>query len=156
MKNKTTDPNKQRKRRFNISNHQRSKLFTVRLDELMMQEWGIKRIPLRKDDEVRVIAGELEGDEGKVLSLNKRTGKVEIEECTMEKRKVVQRIFVTIAMNHIVITKFGGKKMDPLAQKISIACKIKIEAPVSAPRKEVSIMGSKGNKRHVRDLILLN
>lgn len=135
MKNKTTDPNKQRKRRFNISNHQRSKLFTVRLDELMMQEWGIKRIPLRKDDEVRVIAGELEGVEGKVLSLNKRTGKVEIEECTMEKKSGAT-YFVPIAMNHIVITKFGGKKMDPWRQKIIDRMqKLKIEAPVSAPKK---------------------
>lgn len=135
MKTKTTDPNKQRKRRFNISNNHRSKIFTVRLDELMMQEWGIKRISLRKDDEVRVIAGELEGVEGKVLSLNKKTGKVEIEECTMEKKSGAT-YFVPISMNHIVITKFGGKKMDPWRQKvIDRMQKLKIETPVTAPKK---------------------
>ncbi|MBD3353329.1 MAG: 50S ribosomal protein L24 [Candidatus Lokiarchaeota archaeon] len=117
MKNKTKKPKKQRKRLHNLPNHRTSKLFVVRLDELMMQEWGIKRIPLRVDDEVRVIDGELEGVEGKVLSLHKRTGKIEIEECTLEKKNGAT-YYVPISPNSVVLTKFGGKKMDPWRQKV--------------------------------------
>lgn len=117
MRTKSKKPKKQRKHHYNVANHEKSKRFIVKLDDLMQQEWGIRRIALRTEDEVRVIGGEMEGIEGKVLNMNKLTGKVEIEECTMEKKNGAE-YYVPIAPNHLVLTKFGGKKMDPWRQKI--------------------------------------
>ncbi|MHA1338665.1 MAG: 50S ribosomal protein L24 [Promethearchaeota archaeon] len=137
MKTKTKKPNKQRKRLYNMPYHKVSKLHTVRLDDLLMQEWGIKRIPLRKDDEVRVIKGDFVGVEGKVLKILKRKNKVEIEECVREKRNGAT-YYIPIPLNHIVLTKFGGKKMDPWRQKIiDRKHKLPIEGVGVAPKKEV-------------------
>jgi len=80
MKVKSKKPTKQRNALLKVKNHQTHKLFTVKLDDAIQAEYGIKRLPLRKDDSVRVIAGEFDGIEGKILSLNKKTRKVTIEE----------------------------------------------------------------------------
>ncbi|MCP4762807.1 MAG: 50S ribosomal protein L24 [archaeon] len=136
MKVKSKKPNKQRKRRYNVKHHEKSKLFTVRLDDIMMEEWGIRRIALRIDDEVRVIKGEMVGVEGKVLSMNKRTGKIEIEECTLEKKSGAT-YYIPISPSNIVLTKFGGKKLDPWRQKmIDRKQKLEAETPITTPEKK--------------------
>ena len=139
MKVKTKKPNKQRKRRYNIKYHERSKLFTARLDDNLKEEWGIRRLPLRKDDEVRIIKGELINVEGKVLSLNRKTGKIEIEEATLEK-KGGATYYVPISTSNVLLTKIGGKKMDTWRQKI-IDRKQKLELTI-----ETEISGKKIEK----------
>ncbi|MHA1821740.1 MAG: 50S ribosomal protein L24 [Promethearchaeota archaeon] len=109
-------PGVQRKKRYNLKNHQRHKLYIARLDEPLQEEWGIKRLPIRVDDEVRIIKGEYVEVIGKVLS--KKDGKIEIEECTFEKNNGATYYVPISPSSHVVITKLGGKKMDPYRQKI--------------------------------------
>ena len=127
-------PSKQRKALYNLKNHQASKLFTVPLEESLQEEWGIKRMPLRKDDFVRVVKGEFDGIEGKVLSVDKSTRKITIEECTLQK-KDGSNYNVPISVANVLLTKFGMKKnkMDPWREKI-IERKQKLEE-VAAPKK---------------------
>ena len=124
MKIKSKKPGKQRKNRANLSYHKRNRLYTARLDDSLKEEWGIRKIPLRIDDEVRIIKGELINVEGKVLNL-KKNGKIEIEEATLEKKSGAV-YYVPISPSNVVLTKFGGKKMDPWRQKI-IDRKLKLE-----------------------------
>ena len=143
MKVKSKKPSKQRKAIYDAKPHQRK--FTVRLDESLMEEWGIKRIPLRKDDEVRIIKGELIDVEGKVLSLNNKTGKIEIEEATLEKKNGAT-YYIPISPSNLVLTKFGAtkltnKKMDPWRQKI-IDRKLKLQTEEA----EGDTTGKKGGK----------
>jgi len=136
MKVKSKKPGKQRKRLYNVQKHEKSKLFTVRLDETLQMEWGIRRLPLRKDDEVRVIRGEMSNVEGKVLNLNYRNRKIEIEEATMEKKNGAT-YYVPISPSNVVLVKFGGKKLDSWREKI-INRKQKLEVldeTSSAPKK---------------------
>lgn len=139
---KSKKPSKQRNALRKIKNHQVSKLFTVRLDENLQTEYGVKRLPLRKDDSVRIVSGQFEGIEGKVLDIFKKTRKVTIEEATLQK-KDGSNYFVPIPVSKIVLTKFGQKKMDPWREKI-IDRKEKLEIAESiSPKKAKSAKGGK-------------
>ena len=132
---KSKKPSKQRQALYNVKNHQVSKLFTVPLDEALQEEYGIKRLPLRKDDYVRVISGEFNGIEGKVLSVSKVSRKITIEECALQK-KDGKNYNVPISVSKVVLTKFAMKKnkLDPWREKM-IERKSKLELAESAPKK---------------------
>jgi large subunit ribosomal protein L24 len=109
MKVTSYKPRAQRKALYNVKNHQVSKLFTAPLDVSLQEQWGVKRLPIRKDDYVRVMKGEFDGIEGKVLSLDKKTRKITIEECTLQK-KDGNNYYVPISVSNIVVTKFAMKR----------------------------------------------
>ena len=132
---KSKKPSKQRNALRKVRNHQVSKLFTVPLDESLQTEWGIKRLPVRKDDSVRIIAGEFVGIEGKVLEIHKKVRKVTIEEATLQKRDG-SNYFVPIPVSKIILTKFGEKKMDTWREKM-IDRKEKLELVESRSPKKV-------------------
>ncbi|MHA1673087.1 MAG: 50S ribosomal protein L24 [Promethearchaeota archaeon] len=132
---KSKKPSKQRNALRKVRNHQVSKLFTVPLDENLQTEWGIKRLPVRKDDSVRIIAGEFVGIEGKVLEIHKKVRKVTIEEATLQKRDG-SNYFVPIPVSKIILTKFGEKKMDTWREKM-IDRKEKLELVESRSPKKV-------------------
>ncbi|MFX1392535.1 MAG: 50S ribosomal protein L24 [Promethearchaeota archaeon] len=112
MKIKSKKPNKQRKALYNYKNHQRSKLLTCRLADFLNEEFGIKRIPLRAGDSVRVSKGEFKDFEGEVLEITKDL-RVKVKECVFDKADGTQ-FHPTIHVSNLVITKFKdvGKKMD--------------------------------------------
>ncbi len=132
---KSKKPSKQRNALRKVRNHQVSKLFTVPLDENLQTEWGIKRLPVRKDDSVRIIAGEFVGIEGKILEIHKKVRKVTIEEATLQKRDG-SNYFVPIPVSKIILTKFGEKKMDAWREKM-IDRKEKLELVESRSPKKV-------------------
>lgn len=112
MKIQSKKPSKQRKALFNYKNHQRSKLLTVRLADFLSDEYGIKRLPLRKGDSVKVCKGEYRDFEGEVLEITKNL-RVKVKEAVFEKVDGTQ-FHPTIHVSNLVITKFAGegKKMD--------------------------------------------
>ena len=112
MKIQSKKPSKQRKTLFNYKNHQRSKLLTVRLADFLSDEYGIKRLPLRKGDSVKVCKGEYKDFEGEVLEITKEL-RVKVKEAVFEKVDGTQ-FHPTIHISNLVITKFTreGKRMD--------------------------------------------
>ena len=54
MKVKSKQPRKQRKALYNYSNYQRSKLLSTRVADFIRDEYGIKKLPLRVGDQVRL------------------------------------------------------------------------------------------------------
>jgi large subunit ribosomal protein L24 len=135
MNTKSSKPSKQRLALHELPYHLVSRLFTVPLDDALQEEYGIKRISVRKDDYVRVISGEFEGIEGKVLSLNKNNRKITIEECALQK-KDGKNYYVPISVSRVVLTKFTMKKnkMDPWREKI-IERKEKLEEVTASKKK---------------------
>lgn len=136
MKVNSKKPTKQRNALRKVMNHQTHKLFTVKLDDALQAEYGVKRLPLRKDDSVRVISGEFEGIEGKILSVNKKTRKVTIEECTLEK-KDGSNYYLPIPVSKLVLTKLATvkNKVDPWRLKV-IERKQKLDIVGEAPKKK--------------------
>ena len=131
-------PRKQRRALQNLKNHQVSKIFTAPLDESLQEVYGIKRIPVRVGDSVRIVRGEFVGVEGKVNSLNKKTRRLIIEECVLQK-KSGENYFVPIAVSNVLITKFETEKagkIDPWRETRIIERKEKLDLLESqAPKK---------------------
>ena len=113
MKLTSRKPKKQRKALYTRKNHQRSKLLSTRIADFLRAEYGIKTLPLRVGDNVRVTRGEFRDFEGEIIEVAKNQ-RVKIKECTFEKTDGTE-IHTTIHISNLVITKFKneGKKMDP-------------------------------------------
>ena len=118
MKVKSKKPGKQRKALFNAKNHQRSKLLTTRLADFLRESYGIKRVPIKVGDSVRVTRGEFNNFEGTVLEVLTKRQRVKIKECVFEKADGTQ-FNPPIHVSNLLITKFADeKKMDPWRAKL--------------------------------------
>ncbi len=136
MKVNSKKPTKQRNAVHKAKNHQVSRLFTIPLDEALQEEWGIKRLPLRVDDHCRITKGEFSGIEGKILSKNKKTRKVTIEETGQEKKDGTS-YFTPIAPSKLILTKLATKKnkIDPWREKIMDRMQKLDEVRSTSPKK---------------------
>ncbi|NHI93121.1 MAG: 50S ribosomal protein L24 [Candidatus Lokiarchaeota archaeon] len=83
---KTKSPGKQRKRLYTAPNHKTSRLFNVKLMSDLVEQHGVKRLPLRKDDHVMVINGEFKDIEGKVTKIDRKKIQVFIDGAKIEKK----------------------------------------------------------------------
>ncbi|MFW9972405.1 MAG: 50S ribosomal protein L24 [Candidatus Odinarchaeota archaeon] len=112
MKVKSQKAKKQRKALYNYSNHQRSKLLSTRVADFLRDEYGIKRLPLRVGDNVRITKGEFRDFEGEVIEITKNQ-RAKIKEAQFEKTDGTQ-FHPPIHISNLIITKLTKeKKMDP-------------------------------------------
>jgi large subunit ribosomal protein L24 len=112
MKIKSKKPRKQRKALFNYKNHQRSKLLSTRVADFIREEYGIKSLPLRVGDDVRIVKGEFKDFEGEVIEITKNQ-RAKIKEAKFEKSDGTE-FNPSIHISNLIITKFiKEKKMDP-------------------------------------------
>jgi len=112
MKVLSKKPGKQRKALYNYDNHQRSKLLSTRVADFLREEYGIKVLPLRVGDNVRVIRGEFKDFEGEVTEILKNQ-RAKVKEAVFEKTDGTQ-FHPAIHISNLIITKFKDeKKMDP-------------------------------------------
>ncbi|MCJ7647697.1 MAG: 50S ribosomal protein L24 [Candidatus Lokiarchaeota archaeon] len=117
MKIKSTQPRKQRKALYNYRNDQRSKLLSTRVADFLREAYGIKKLPLRVGDDVRVLRGEFKDFEGEVITIMKNQ-RVQVKECVFDKNDGTQ-FHPSIHVSKLVITKFGDeRKMDPWRARI--------------------------------------
>ena len=117
MKVKSKQPRKQRKALYTYKNHQRSKLLSTRVADFVREEYGIKSLPLRVGDEVRVVKGEFNDFEGEVIEIT-RNQRAKIKEATFDKADGTQ-FHPSIHISKLIITKLGKeKKLDPWRAKI--------------------------------------
>lgn len=82
---KTTSPRKQRKQLYNAPLHKRYKMFSAPLSPELKKSHGIKALPVRKGDTVKIMRGERKGFEGKVAGVDRTKYRVSIEGVTREK-----------------------------------------------------------------------
>jgi large subunit ribosomal protein L24 len=85
MQIKTKDPRKQRKILFNAPAHMRHKLMAAPLTKESAKKNGVKTMPIRKGDTVKVQRGDHKGFEGKVNRVDLRAYRIYIEGLTREK-----------------------------------------------------------------------
>jgi len=112
MKVNSKQPRRQRKALYRYKNHQRSKLLSARVADFLREEYGIKKIPLRVGDSVKIVKGEFTEFEGEVIEITKNQ-RAKIKEATFDKTDGTQ-FHPAIHISKLVITKFSKeKKMDP-------------------------------------------
>ncbi len=118
MRVNSKKPKKQRKALFTYKNHQKSKLLNTRLADFLQEEYGLKRLPLKVGDQVRVIIGEFKDFEGEVIKITKEL-RAQIKEATFQKADGTDWN-PSIHISNLIITKFKkeGKDMDPWRSSI--------------------------------------
>ena len=81
----TKNPGKQRKMLFNAPAHMRHKLMAAPLSAELLAQRGVKTLPVRKGDTVRIVRGDHKGFEGKVSRVDLKHFRVYLEGLTREK-----------------------------------------------------------------------
>ncbi|MFX0099513.1 MAG: 50S ribosomal protein L24 [Candidatus Hodarchaeota archaeon] len=108
-------PNKQRQKRYKAPLHKRGKQLTARLDDLLVEQHGIRRLTVRTNDHVRVMRGQFRDLEGKVLRVDKKNYKIIMEEITKEKADGSLHYY-PIHPSKVMITKLAD--IDKWRQRI--------------------------------------
>merc|ERR1712042_32842 len=85
-KNKTSSRRKNRKAYFNAPSHVRRTLMSAPLSKDLRQKYGVRSMPIRKDDEVQIVRGHFKSQQvGKVLQAYRKKYVVHIERIQREK-----------------------------------------------------------------------
>ena len=134
------DPRKQRKRLYNAPAHLRHKLMAAPLSPELIKSKGVKALPVRKGDTVRVVRGDHLGFEGKVNRVDLKRYRIFIEGLTREKVDGTN-IFVSVHPSKVVIKNL---KLDDKWRKIIVERKKELSQPkeekkaVKKPAKKVA------------------
>merc|ERR1712001_198064 len=108
-KNVTSSRRKQRKRQFTAPAHIRRKLMSAPLSKDLRAKYGVRSMPIRKDDEVQVLRGHYKGQQvGKVVQCYRKKFVVYIERIQREKANGAT-VYVEIHPSKVSIVKL---KMD--------------------------------------------
>ena len=98
----TKNPDKQRKKLFNAPAHIRHKLMAAPLSAELFAQRGVKALPVRKGDTVRIMRGDHKGFEGKISKVDLKRYRVTLEGLTREKVDGTT-VFVTLHPSKIMI-----------------------------------------------------
>lgn len=105
----TSSRRKNRKRHFNAPSHKRRIIMSSPLSKELRQKYGVRSVPIRKDDEVQVVRGHYKGQQvGKIVQVYRKKYVVYIERIQREKANGAS-VHVGIHPSKVVIVKL---KMD--------------------------------------------
>jgi len=116
------NPRKQRKRLFNAPAHVRHKLMSAPLSNELAASRGVKALPVRKGDTVRIMRGDSKGFEGKIQRVALNEYRIYIEGLTREKVDGTN-IFLPVHPSKVQIRNLNlddGWRKDILARKKEI------------------------------------
>jgi len=97
-------PRKQRKALFSAPLHVRRKMMTAPLSEELRKDLGVRRMPVRKGDVVRIVRGSFAGVEGKVVKVDLRKMRIYVEGATRQ-RSDGTPVYVPIHPSKVQIVK---------------------------------------------------
>ncbi len=115
MELKSRQPRKQRKRFFNLPLHLRWHLLNAPLSPELRRELGVRRLPVRKGDVVRVMRGDWKGHEGKVVEVDLKRVRIHVEGVTLKKADGTE-VFYPIHPSNVMIVKLG--EVDEVRRRI--------------------------------------
>merc|ERR1712031_100786 len=95
---------KSRKAHFTAPSSERRIKMSARLSKDLFQKYGVRSIPIRKEDEVIVARGSNRGREGKVVQVYRKKYVIHIERVTREKSNG-STVNVGIHPSNVLITK---------------------------------------------------
>jgi len=142
-------PTKQRKMLYQAPDHIRHKLFAAPISPELKASQGIKAIPVRSGDAVRILRGDHKGFEGKVTRIDRKKYRIYVEGLTREKVDGTT-VFIPIHPSKVMITnlnledkwrkkilemkKEAQKKVEEAAEKLpEEAVEVKEEAIEEKP-----------------------
>ncbi len=111
----SSQPRKQRKTLKNLSLHQRWRFLNAKLSRELAKDVGVKRLPVRKDDVVKILRGDWKGHEGKVVEVDIKKMRIHVEGVTLKKADGTP-VYYPIHPSNVIITKLG--EVDDVRRKI--------------------------------------
>ncbi len=112
---KSKKPSKQRKFYYNAPLHLRWRFMNAPLSEELRKELGVKRLPVRKGDTVKIVRGKWRGHEAKVVRVNLKKARIFVDGVTMTNARG-DKVFYPIHPSKVIITKLG--EVDEVRKKI--------------------------------------
>ncbi len=106
MKLKTKKPGKQRKFLYNAPLHLRQKIMSAPLSEELRQKYGIRSMPVKEGDKVKVMRGDFKGTEGKVVEVDLKRYRIHVEGVTQKKVDGTE-VFYPLHPSNVVIVELN-------------------------------------------------
>ncbi|GMM43493.1 ribosomal 60S subunit protein L26B [Pichia kluyveri] len=103
-KDVSSSRSKSRKAYFNAPSSVRRVLMSAPLSKELREEYGVKSMPIRKDDQVLIVRGSKKGQEGSISSVYRLKFAVQLEKLTKEKSNGAS-VPLNIHPSKVVITK---------------------------------------------------
>jgi len=132
---KSKQPRKQRRALYNAPLHVRQKLVSAPLSPELREKFGVRNLPVRTGDKVRVMRGDFKGHEGKVVKVDLRRLRIFVEGVTIKKADGTP-VFRPIHPSKVMIIELNLK--DPWRRRILERRGAKIEAVEEEASKEVA------------------
>jgi large subunit ribosomal protein L26e len=76
---------KQRKAHFSAPSHIRHRIMSATLSKTLRTKYGIRSMPIRKDDEVVIMRGTRKGTKGKVIQVQRKKWAIHVDKVTKNK-----------------------------------------------------------------------
>ena len=110
---------KQRKAHFSAPSHLRYRIMSATLSKSLRTKYGVRALPVRKDDEVVVLRGAKKGNKGKVIQVHRKKWAIHIDKVTKNKANGAP-YQIPIHPSNVAITKVKEGK-DRMARVATIA-----------------------------------
>lgn len=110
---------KQRKAHFSAPSHLRYRLMSATLSKSLRNKYGIRSLPVRKDDEVVILRGARKGNKGKVIQVHRKKWAIHVDKVTKNKANGAP-YQLPIHPSNVAITKVKEAK-DRMARVATIA-----------------------------------
>ncbi|MCC6029294.1 MAG: 50S ribosomal protein L24 [Candidatus Korarchaeum sp.] len=124
---KSHKPSKQRKYLYNAPLHHRGKIMSAPLSDELRAKYGIRSLPIRKGDRVKVVRGDYKGTEGEVISVDRKRYRIAIKGI-VRRRADGTEVPVPIHPSKVVITKLYLK--DEVRKRLLERKGVKLEEVV--------------------------
>jgi len=108
-------PGKQRKYLYNAPLHHRGKMISAHLSQELREKYGVRSMPVRKGDRVKIVRGDYKGTEGEVISVDREGYRIAIKGLIRKKTDGTE-IPIPIHPSKVIITKLDLK--DDARKKI--------------------------------------
>lgn len=124
----STQPRKQRLALYKMPLHLRHKLFNALLSPELRAKYGVKRLPVRKGDVVKIMRGDWAEHEGKVVDVDLKRVRIHVEGVTIKKADGTP-VFYPIHPSKVMIIKLdlSDKKRKEIIERRKKALKVSKE-----------------------------
>ena len=109
-------PGKSRRELYSLPMHSAAKRASSHLSEALRKELGVRSIEVRKNDTVKIVRGSNKGKEGKIIEVDRKTGKIFIEKILAKKSKGQEKP-LPIDASKVIVTDVDRTDRKRLAKK---------------------------------------
>lgn len=106
MRLNSKQPRKQRKFLYNAPLHLRHKIMSATLSPELRQKYGVRNLPIRTGDKVKIMRGDYKGIEGKVVEVDLKKYRIHVEGVTLKKVNGTE-VFYPIHPSNVMIVELN-------------------------------------------------